>query len=189
MIQEEPTRYDRQVQYIPVHRWAGFSEATAPPGGRPKITCWADSVGHRRKFTDLSMKVGEDISHSMVLPPSWDLSHDIGVKIQWTGSGDVVQAIPPEWVFLYGPAEIGLDTTLFEASNEDGITSGLQECGVALRLRVVAESGRGIIPRGTLGPEFMFKVELRDVTGPEGNEINLLGVVFDFIPEVAVGVA
>lgn len=200
-IRDNDINFARHRLYVPVSQFQGLIPINAAPGSQTTsdlLTSVADSAPTLIEFgtlgfTGLQCGVADSIQHVMEFPSFWDIESEIGVRVWWTAFPVTSLAVTDTatWLFRYDQADEGEQltgqptTALNKAITADAYGGTLT--GIWMR------SPRGIInprtfDRAALDGILRFEVELDATNDFEAAEVYLMGVSFDYLPSVALGV-
>ena len=186
MIRDNKIEWARQRLYIPVGHMSlttvGLSMHSTVPG--------LVELGTDKEIAALAMTDNDAISHSMEFPSFWDISEEIGVRVLWSAKDAAIGTDAATFIFLYDQVDedegfIAPATALDTAIDALDLLGGTTD-------QMLKRTSRGIINANTfdeaaLDGFFSFQVELDATTTFGADEVEMLGVSFDYYPNWCVG--
>lgn len=199
MIRDRNIEWARQRLYIPVWQFQGFTPVNAAPAAQTTsdvMTSVDDAAPGLNEvgalgFMGLPMTANDSVTHVMGFPSFWDITKEIGVRVHWTADigGAAVATDAASWAVVYD--QVDADEALAAPATALNTTIANDVYGSTTDA-IYKITNRGIINANTfdvsaLDGLFAFNVELDAVTTFSADEVNLLGIAFDYYPALTVG--
>ena len=186
MIRDRNIKWARQRLYIPVGHMSLTTIGVSMHDTVPALV----ELGTDKEIAAMAMTADDRVTHSMEFPSMWDIEEEIGVTVAWSAKDAAIATDAATFIFLYDQVDED-EAIIAPATALDTAIVALDLYG-ATTDQLLKKTSRGIINANTfdlaaLDGFFSFQVELDAVTTFSADEVELLGVIFDYYPRWTVG--
>lgn len=185
-IRDLNVEWARQRLYIPVGHMSLTGAGVSMHVTVPALV----ELGTDKEIAAMAMTANDAVSHSMQFPSFWDVTKEIGVRVLWSAKDAAIATDAAHWIVLYDQVDVD-EGFIAPATALDTVITALQLYG-ATTDQLLKRSDRGIINANTfdvsaLDGFFSFQIELQAVTSFSADEVELLGISFDYFPRMTIG--
>lgn len=186
MIRDRNIEWARQRMYIPVGHMSLTGAGVSMDDTVPALV----ELGTDKTIAAMAMTDGDIVAHSMEFPSMWDITHEIGVTVLWSAKDAAIATDAATFIVLYDQVDED-EGFIAPATALDTPITALDAYG-ATTDQLLKRTSRGIINANTfdsaaLDGFFSFNIELDAVTTFSADEVELLGISFDYYPNWTVG--
>ena len=199
MIRDRNIEWARQRMYIPMWHFQGLEPINAVPGTQTTsdvMTSADDAAPGMNEigalgFMGMPMTANDSVSHVMGFPSFWDIRKEIGVRVHWTADigGAAVATDAAEWLVVFDQVDadeaLAAPATALNTVIANDVYGSTTDAIYKITERGIINAN--VFDVSALDGLFAFNVELQAVTTFSGDEVNLLGIAFDYFPLLTVG--
>lgn len=188
-IRDNDVAWARHRMYIPVGHFSLTGAGVSMHDTVPALV----EVGTDKEIAGMAMTANDAVAHAILFPAVWDITQEIGCRVFWTAKDAAIATDAAHFIVLYDQVDVD-EAIVAPATALDTVvnaTTPLQLYGSTTD-QVLKRTDRGIINANTFNEDaldglFSFNIELQAVTTFSADEVELLGISFDYIPQMMVG--
>jgi len=185
-IRDFNIEWARQRLYIPVGHMSLTGAGVSMHSTVPALV----ELGTDKEIAAMAMTANDAVSHSMEFPSQWDITHEIGVRVLWSAKDAAIATDAAHFIVLFDQVDED-EGFVAPATALDTVITALDLYG-ATTDQLLKRTDRGIINANTFDPSALdgflsFQIELQAVTTFSADEVELLGISFDYYPRMTVG--
>lgn len=191
MIRDRNIEYARQRLYIPVGHMSLTGGGVSMHDTVPALV----ELGTDKTIAGMAMTANDTVAHGFEFPSFWDITKEIGCRVIWTAKDAAIATDAAEWIVLYDQVDVDeaiiAPATVLDTIINSAVLNQLQLYGTTTD-QVIKRTDRGIINANTFNIDaldgfFSFSIELQAVTTFGADEVELIGISFDYYPMLTVG--
>lgn len=186
MIRDRNIQWARQRMYIPVGHMSLTTVGLSMDDTVPGIV----ELGTDKTIAAMALTDADIVAHAFEFPSFWDIEEEIGVTVCWSAKDAAIATDAATFIVLFDQVDVD-EGFIAPATALDTTITALDLYG-ATTDQLLKKTSRGIINANTFDDSaldgfFAFNIELDAVTTFSADEVELLGISFDYYPRWTVG--
>jgi len=185
-IADRNIQWARQRMYIPVGHFSLTGAGVSMHSTVPALV----ELGTDKEIAAMAMTVADRVTHAMEFPSFWDVTKEIGCRVLWSAKDTAEANDAAHFIVLYDQVDVD-EGVIAPATALDTVITALDVYGSTTD-QVYKRTDRGIINANTFNEDakdglFSFQIELQAVTTFSADEVELLGISWDYYPAWTIG--